>query len=136
MAVFNILWLYLKYQRIIRKKTKERKIQVKLKLIIQGFFKVPTCSLRKNVVIFSNQNKLDVILNKYVVLLVKQDNVGFPDFVWWQPQDAYSSVLGLVPLKLIVVPDQPKPNVAGHNLILLILKDKKKTIKQHQATKG
>ena len=75
-------------------------------------------------------------LSKYVVLLVKQDYVGFPDFVWWQAQDANSSVLGLVPLKLIVVPDQPKPNVAGHNLILLILKDKKKTIKQHQATKG
>ena len=37
-------------------------------------------------------------------LLVEEDDVGLPDFVWGKTEHADASVIGLVPLQLIVLP--------------------------------
>ena len=38
------------------------------------------------------------------LLLVEENYIGLPDFVWGKAKDADASIVGLIPLQLIVLP--------------------------------
>ena len=48
-------------------------------------------------------------------LLVKEDDIRFPDLVRRQPEDTDASVVSLVPLQLVVVPHLPKLYLKGQS---------------------
>ena len=69
---------------------------------------------------------LRVLLYLGLILLVVEDDVGPPDVVGRDVETLHSPVLLGVPHQLVISPELLNPQIGCHNLILQILKRKKK----------